>query len=745
MSSIEKKVSPFIPQQFPQFYRESGPDFIAFVKAYYEWLESEGGALLRARSLLEYADIDQTELEFIDYFKRTYIASIPQEVAADKRLLVKHILDLYRSKGSKRAYELLFRMLFNESIELYIPGDYLLRPSDGNWVKLRYIETTSHPRLSEVIGRTITDGAQSATAVVESVSRKIIDGKAVNVVYISSVRGSFKYGDRILCPGIIDINDAPIIIGSLTAIPVENGGAGFRPGDILDVNGAGSEGRARVAAVRDETGKVLFTLVNGGSGFSVNAAITVSTTLNLVIANTNGTFAVNTSVKDSTTNANGTVVFANSSYLTLVNFSTTLAFTEGNLVTDGTANGIITNVIGGGGSGATFQIGGLVDKELYQINSDIINDYALTLLDTQIRINTGTQTGTFTAGAAVTSSGNAALLEVEYLTVNAVAVGESLSNATLGIANLFAYSSDGSLINVIGTEAELDSANLTTGAVLISNTSSSVVRLFKPATKETVTGNGVVFSSNLTTVTANVSFGTSYFLPTKTLMLTSTPTTNATIVSQTRLDNWAFPARAFSDTNLDTRISDALVIYTREVGTIAFLSSINPGTGYSSPPYVDIIQADVANLGELDQNGLVKGHNAVVTTQVSTEQGVATAVEVYDSGFGYIPNETLFLTKDGNEFSIRGVAVVDRDGSGEGSWIGNKGFLSDIIKIQDSEYYQVYSYEIVAKRMMDTYETLVNDLIHPAGYKMFGRYRSTVDLVNDPSLLANSSITQTIV
>ena len=746
MSSIEKKISSFIPQQFPQFYRESGPNFVAFVKAYYEWLESNGGAVLKARSLLDYADIDRTEAEFIKYFKSTYISSIPAEIAADERLLVKHVLDLYRAKGSKRAYELLFRLLFNEDIELYIPGDYMLRPSSGNWIKPRYIETTSHPKLSSVLGRTITTIGESAKAVVESVVRKIVDNRTVNIIYISSVRGSFKFGDKIICDGIIDVDSAPTVTGSLTAIPIENGGAGFRTGDILDINGIGSEGKARVAAVRDENGRVSFTLVDGGSGFSVNAAISVLTTLNLVISEPTGEFVVNTSVRDTTTNANGTVVFANSSLLTLVNFSSNLAFTDGNFVTDGVSQAVILNTTGGGGAGASFQIGGLVDKEIYQINSDLIQDYISTRIETQIQINISGPTGAFTAGEVVSSSGNTSMLEVTYLTPNTVAVGERLSNATLGIANLFVYSSDGSIINVTGTESELNSANLATGAILISNTSSSVVTLFKPATKETISGNGTVFTANNSVIVANVNFGTAYFLPGAKLNNANTPTSNATIVSQTRLTDWALPARyPLFPSNLDTIIGDGLTIYNREVGKIAFLSNINPGAGYSSNPYVDIIQSDVANLGELDLNGRLKGRNAIVTTQVSSALGVATAVEVYNSGFGYVPNETLFLNKEGNAVSIRGVAVIDRDGIGEGYWLGRNGFLSDIIKIQDSEYYQVYSYEIVAQRMMSTYETLVNDLVHPAGYKMFGRYRSTVELTTETSEIANSSVTQTFV
>lgn len=38
--SIETKISPLIENMFPSFYKEDGENFIAFVKAYYEWLEN---------------------------------------------------------------------------------------------------------------------------------------------------------------------------------------------------------------------------------------------------------------------------------------------------------------------------------------------------------------------------------------------------------------------------------------------------------------------------------------------------------------------------------------------------------------------------------------------------------------------------------------------------------------------------------------------------------------------------------
>jgi hypothetical protein len=48
---IEKTISNFIQNQFPQFYQEEGENFILFVKTYFEWMETEGQPIREAREL----------------------------------------------------------------------------------------------------------------------------------------------------------------------------------------------------------------------------------------------------------------------------------------------------------------------------------------------------------------------------------------------------------------------------------------------------------------------------------------------------------------------------------------------------------------------------------------------------------------------------------------------------------------------------------------------------------------------
>ena len=57
-----------------------------------------------------------------------------------------------------------------------------------------------------------------------------------------------------------------------------------------------------------------------------------------------------------------------------------------------------------------------------------------------------------------------------------------------------------------------------------------------------------------------------------------------------------------------------------------------------------------------------------------------------------------------------------------GYYVNNDGFLDDAIYIQDSRYYQAYSYVIKIDQSLNTYKTIVKNLIHPAGMAIFGEY-----------------------
>ena len=67
--ALDAKLSTLVENQFPAFYKEEGPKFLAFIKAYYQYLETTGKQQDVQRNLQSYKDIDTTLDEYIKYFR----------------------------------------------------------------------------------------------------------------------------------------------------------------------------------------------------------------------------------------------------------------------------------------------------------------------------------------------------------------------------------------------------------------------------------------------------------------------------------------------------------------------------------------------------------------------------------------------------------------------------------------------------------------------------------------------------
>ena len=59
----------------------------------------------------------------------------------------------------------------------------------------------------------------------------------------------------------------------------------------------------------------------------------------------------------------------------------------------------------------------------------------------------------------------------------------------------------------------------------------------------------------------------------------------------------------------------------------------------------------------------------------------------------------------------------------QGYYSSTDGFLSDNIYLQDSKYYQKFSYLITVDERLEDYKTLVKSYLHPAGAAIFGEYQ----------------------
>ncbi len=268
VTDFSKEVSQLIENQFPEFYRDEGSNLVAFIRAYYEFLETnEKYSLKLSRQMFDMRDIDTSLNEFLVSFKEAYLADFPFQFTTDTKFAIKNIVNYYRSKGSKESLSLLMKLLFNEDISIYYPGEDVLRLSDSSWYKPSYLEVTIAPRNISFINKEITGLKSGAKAFVESVVRKRIKGKVFDVMYLSTIRGTFLARERISDDGTA-IN-TPRVKGSLTSLDVVLGGRNNKVGDRFRViTDEGYGGIVKVSSIVDATGRVDFKIVDGGWGFT---------------------------------------------------------------------------------------------------------------------------------------------------------------------------------------------------------------------------------------------------------------------------------------------------------------------------------------------------------------------------------------------------------------------------------------------------------------------------------------------
>ena len=242
------------------------------------------------QQLLEYADVDKTISGFLTKFRNAFLTSIPDTLDGDinKRNLIKNIKSLYRSKGTKRASEVFFKLLFNEEAEIRYPKDNILRVSDGKWDTkkiLRCLEI-GNSEATNLIGQTITQAnnptdpsINEATAVVEDVFKFIIGGQEVVELVLgdTSVNGTFIAGQTIT--GVNNINSDETISVTVTGIidnrVITNDGALYNSDDSIALTAGGSGASLKIGSVG--SGSIQEIIVDdGGTGYEVGDVINFS-------------------------------------------------------------------------------------------------------------------------------------------------------------------------------------------------------------------------------------------------------------------------------------------------------------------------------------------------------------------------------------------------------------------------------------------------------------------------------------
>lgn len=796
---VEKFISNFIKNQFPSFYEKEGPLFVLFLQAYYEWLEQDGNAVGEARNLFEYRDIDTTVSssmeDFLIHFQNKYLYGIPFNIISNKRFLLKHIQDIYRSKGTDRCYELLFRLIYNEDIDIYRPGYDILKVSDGTWIQPQYVEVSDSVVLNALRGKQVVGSVSNTVATVESVNREPLNNNITASLYISNVfpnGADFVIGEKLLQypnTASYSLYDAPEIIGSVDSVKIISGGDGFNVGDILSI--------------------AEYDPISGNPvSFGVNGKVKVS----------------------ETSRSQGTLEFYVSE--------------SGAGITPNTSIYFYKAVGDDSGYGASFNIGPLSYAKKYTYNTDLIYDYRNTTLNsTQFNFPKDPSANVSDQTAGGTNTSPYPLSDCLTYSNNIFGSVYSLTNVNPG--NNYIYSPE------VFLRSSLVSKPVNIGTITYSNSNPYVLTIGSISyntTTKTLSGVGTsfttLFSANdVIGLASNRTTGIDEYHVIKTvvndntLTLNENPTYNSTPTSAyfkipSVLGSGTGFTSLYSTNDVIGLQSDSSDDTTREFQVIRQVANDTCLILYGQTKYNSTITSEYFIAPSLMRSqfalyeppmymkdGTIPGEDSFVGAIPNNGNNIVSATAVYDSGKGYLQGETIdaylfngiltpevvsggtgysnneqlvftggttsvqangFITTNtsggivqctlinmgANYTTVPYITVSTTGGSGAkittrlapptmlntyskvsgkivkkgigrapGYWSTTRGFLNSDKYIQDSYFYQDYSYQIRAANTLDKYKQIIYNTFHSSGMELFGEFYS-IDILASKNSIA---------
>lgn len=691
MDDIFTKFSFLVQEQFPDFYLEEGSAFVDFMRLYYEWMEQIGNPLEISRNFGQYQDVDTTIDKFITHFENVYLTGLPQPAIDDPAFFIKHVQDVYRSKGTIRGFKLLFRLLYNQNIDVYLPQIDIFKPSDNIWYAPNYIILEHSEQNSLLYGRFIQGLTSGATAFVDDFITRDVN-KLIDVLFLSNITGQFEYNEKII-DTVYLANSAsmklPTNIGAITSIYMENGGQNFSVGDILvPISGSGIEAQFRVDSVRTGGGTVNYTIIDGGNYYSLNATPIITRTSNS---------GYNTSFK----------VGGLSSIHTMI-LNTDILYGYVNVQLNANDYGFRANSITNASSNISasltynpYNLGKVV--RLKDINTG--NNYSS---NPQVTLRDLIFTNKLPGNVTTTSASN-------------IITGNGTQFSTYFYANSFIKitdshgKSDTRIVKSVtnNTSMVLDDIPL----VYADGTSNSSFKYGYP-----------ILAANFGSVVINSwnNDGT-------------TPGENANIAAYASYGNGIINAVSVKASGIGYIDNEELELV--RFGALANTVILSGGVGYSNN---EVLLFTGGSPSRVATGSVLTNSNGTITSLNISYQG---------SGYLYVPEITV-VSKNGSgailstaiggiddSYNLQGRITLGAMGISSGSWKNKKSFPNSDKYIQDSYYYQDMSYEIRASIQIQKYGDIIKKVAHPAGFEMFGKY-TLIDYSNTSINVVSESFTQ---
>jgi hypothetical protein len=132
---------------------------------------------------------------------------------------------------------------------------------------------------------------------------------------------------------------------------------------------------------------------------------------------------------------------------------------------------------------------------------------------------------------------------------------------------------------------------------------------------------------------------------------------------------------------------------------------------------------------------LPMGFNAVIQTNVASVEGSVTGLEIIKSGVAFQDQEGITFSNTEISSTVgMGIADVEGIGKSQGYYSRQGGVLSGAKKLFDGHYYQEFSYDVISNIQLKKYEESLRNIVHMAGYALFGTFESEDSLAMELSM-----------
>jgi hypothetical protein len=767
----DNKVSLLVNRQVPEFVREEYPVFISFLEAYYEFLENKQGTqkndlIAKSKDIRYISDVDDSIDDFEEQFLNTYATYLPKDTEVDKAVLIKNVLPLYLSKGSEKSFKLLFRMLFNDEVDIILPKNNVLRASDGKW-------TVDNILRIETDVRSVYTSTGNTTYIL---AQQVNTDEAL--VYVNDVLKTYAtdYYIRKESKKLI-FNTAPVA-NSIVKVVYTN----F---DVASLKSRKVTGRTSGATALIERAVKRIITDQLNLGFPYELFISDKTLI--------GSFSGGEEIETQIIDDNDNLITLRADTFSIVNkinvidggasynVGDVVVITGGGVTDDATA--FVEDIVEGYIDGIVVNYGGAGFLDGGDVAVSGITPLALDLAidDTDLSGSANSTQNTFTVSTDVISDyANTVISASDYgFPATVIATGENVSTVIADALSYLTISNLGPITNVIvlfsntstavSPTLDANAATFTAGATEYSiKNFASVGRIkINNGGQYYLVGDEVIFGSNppgtfgrgaaaavkavsangaITQIeiqpsrvsgTANVINNSPFIIGTGTQFGSEIRVGDLiTINNQSRYIN-AISNSTYANVNVNWTSATT----NKKIGKYG--DFIVGGQGYTQGnfPALTVSSANAGATGANIQISALMGDGESITPFIgNTQPGQIISIKVVSGGSGYQYIPQVDLTGSGDGSATASATIENVYVALPGRWTSSDSILSTSErKLQGRDYYVDYSYVTSSTIEFTKYKKILKQLLHPAGFVNYADLNENATFNANTILISTSS------